>query len=177
MKDIPSPPHYVLTGGPCAGKTTTIDELARRGFPVLAEAARLIIDEHLAAGKTIQEIVTAPDWLQSVVEKKLAMEQAVPLDEAFFFDRGVPDSLAYYKTSGTPIDEVLKSALSKVLYRRVFLLELIDFRNDEARSETPEQAAMLHRCIREAYEGQGYTIVDVPLMPVEERADFILANL
>ena len=172
-----TPPWYVLTGGPCAGKTTTIDELARRGHPVLAEPARLIIDEKLAAGHTIQEIVGNTDWLPSVVRRAHAQESLVPKDELFFFDRAMPDSLAYYKLSNRPVDEFFVRAMSEIRYRKVFLLDLVDYRTDEARSETPEQAMIIHGQIREAYIDQGYEIVEVPVMPVSERADFILANL
>src|SRR6185312_6669514 len=50
-----TPPHYVLTGGPCAGKTTVILELQKRGYHVLEEAARSVIDEMLAQGKTLDD--------------------------------------------------------------------------------------------------------------------------
>lgn len=172
-----TPPWYVLTGGPCAGKTTTIDELERRGHPVLAEPARLIIEEKLAAGKKIEEIVTDPEWLISVVRRARTMEMAVPTTETHFFDRAIPDSVAYYNLFKKPMEEELRAAMREVRYRKVFLLDLVDFKNDEARSETPEEAMILHGLIREAYIDQGYEIVEVPVMPVEKRADFILANL
>ncbi len=172
-----TPPWYVLTGGPCAGKTTTIDELARRGYPVLAEPARLIIEEKLAAGKKIEEIIGDPEWLVSVVRRAHAQEKAVPTTETYFFDRATPDSLAYYNLFKKEVDEELREAMRDVRYRKVFLLDLVDFKNDEARSETPEEAMILHGLIREAYEDQGYEIVEVPVMPVGERAEFILARL
>jgi predicted ATPase len=172
-----TPPWYVLTGGPCAGKTTTIDELARRGHPVLAEPARIIIDEKLAAGHTIEEIVGDPDWLPSVVRRAYAQESAVSKDETFFFDRAAPDSLAYYELAKRPVDEFFQHVMNEIRYRKVFLLDLVEFKNDEGRPETPEQAMIIHGAIREAYLGQGYEIVEVPVLPVGERADFVLANL
>ena len=172
-----TPPWYVLTGGPCAGKTTLIFELEKRGYPVLAEAARLIIDEKLAAGQRIEEIVGDPDWLPSVVRRKKSMEDEVPKNELYFFDRGVPDSIAYYKKAHLELDDEFRAALAETKYKKVFLLDLIDFVNDEARSETPEQAMILHGLIREAYVDQGYDIVEVPVLPVPERADFVLKNL
>lgn len=171
-----TPPHYVLTGGPCAGKTTTIDELARRGHPVLAEAARLVIEEGLAAGKTLDEIRTDA-FFHRVIHRASAMETAVPHDEQFFFDRGVPDSLAYYKLFNKPVDQVLRDAVANTSYRKIFLLDLLDFETDEARNETPEQAARIHALIREAYLDLGYEVVEVPVMPVEQRVDFIISNL
>lgn len=173
---VTTPPWYVLTGGPCAGKTTTINELARRGHPVLAEPARLIIEEKLVAGHRIEDIVGDDDWLPSVVRRAYAQEKEVSPDELFFFDRALPDSLAYYRLAGRPVDEEFQRALKGSRYRTVFLLDLVDFQNDEARSETPEEARVIHEAIREAYESIGYDVVGVPVMPVSERADFILAH-
>ncbi len=176
MSDI-TPPWYVLTGGPCAGKTTTIDELERRGHPVLAEPARLIIEEQLAAGKTIQEIVGDPDWLPSIVRRAYSQESTVPRDRLHFFDRAIPDSLAYYRIAQRPVEDFFNAAMQEIRYRKVFLLDLVEYETDHARSETPEQAMIIHGQIREAYIDQGYEIVEVPVMPVAQRADFILARL
>lgn len=172
-----TPPHYVLTGGPCAGKTTTIFELEKRGYTVALEPARLYIDERLVKGDTIQGIKSDPNFLGDVVQKALEIVREVPEEETCFFDRSVPDSLAYYRAFNVPFDDALTTALAAVSFKKIFLLDLVDFENDEARDETPEQAMILHGLIREAYLDQGHTIVEVPVMPVEKRADFILANL
>ena len=134
-------PWYVLTGGPCSGKTTLIDELKQRGYSVFPEPARIVIASELAQGKTIQDI------------------------------------LAYYRKFNLSSDEVLQKALASVRYRKVFLLDMIEFANDAERYETPQEAAILHEFIREAYTGEGYDIIKVPVVPVPERADFILKNL
>src|SRR3989344_3698381 len=107
---IETPPGDVLTGGPCAGQTTTIDELSRRGHPVLAEPARLIIDEKLAAGHEIAEIVGDSEWLPSIVRRAHAMELEVPTNEVFFFDRAIPDSLAYYRIAGRATEDFFQKA-------------------------------------------------------------------
>lgn len=172
-----TPPWYVLTGGPCAGKTTLIFELEKRGYPVVPEPARLIIDEQLARGKAIRDIVGDADWLPSVTRRARAMHREIPRDEQCFFDRGVPDSLAYYRLGGREMDDELRDGLVEFTYRKVFLLDLVDFVTDEARSETPEQAMVIHSAIRRAYTDQGYELVEVPVLPIDARADFILANL
>ena len=43
---------YVITGGPSTGKTTLLEELAKRGYKTIPEVARVVIDEGIAAGKT-----------------------------------------------------------------------------------------------------------------------------
>ena len=135
-----TPEWYVITGGPCAGKTTTCNELMRLGHPVLAEPARLEIEEKLATGMTIEQIVTDPDWLPSVVRRSTLQETAVAKNELWFFDRATPDSVAYYRLGGKELDEQILSAMKEIRYRKVFLLDLVDYVTDYARTETPEQA-------------------------------------
>jgi predicted ATPase len=173
-----SPQWYVLTGGPCAGKTTTILELEKRGYPILKEAARELIDEMLAQGKSLDVIRGDPTWFQqTVLRRKVAMESLVPHETEFFFDRGVPDSIAYYRENGVAEDEELREASRLFRYKRIFLLDLIDFTPDEARNESPELAKKLHEAIEKGYRELDYDVIHVPVMPVEARVDFILRNL
>ncbi|MCE9541299.1 ATP-binding protein [Candidatus Kaiserbacteria bacterium] len=172
-----TPPWYVLTGGPCAGKTTLVNELEKRGHNILPEAARLFFEEELALGLTIEQIRATDDWLFRIAERKYNMERAVPPEETFFFDRGVPDSVAYFRLNNEPIRQAFTEMLNASKYRAVFLLDLVDFQADEARTETPEQAREIHEAIRTAYTELGYDIISVPVLPVPERADFILSRL
>ncbi|WP_414897005.1 AAA family ATPase [Rhodovulum sp. YEN HP10] len=41
---------FVLTGGPGAGKTSLITELACRGFHTIPESGRAVIREEMASG-------------------------------------------------------------------------------------------------------------------------------
>ncbi len=172
-----TPEWYVITGGPCAGKTTTCNELMRLGHPVLAEPARLEIETKLARGMTIEQIVTDADWLPSVVRRSTAQERELPTDTVWFLDRATPDSVAYYRLSGRELDEQILNAMKEIRYRKVFLLDLVDYVTDYARTETPEQARALHKAIHSAYQEQGYEIVPVPVLPVAERVQYILARL
>jgi ABC-type molybdenum transport system ATPase subunit/photorepair protein PhrA len=47
---------HVITGAPCSGKSTLIDQLADSGFQTAPEAARLYFERELATGRTIEEI-------------------------------------------------------------------------------------------------------------------------
>ena len=171
-------PWYVLTGGPCSGKTTLIEEFKQRGYSVLPEGARIVIAAELAVGKNIQDILAEPLALQhKIISHYIELEAEAPRNETLFLDRGIPDIVAYYRKFNLSVDTVLKDALASARYRKVFLLDMIEFANDAERYETPQEAETLHGFIRDAYVGQGYSVIEVPLVPVSERADFILANL
>jgi len=173
-----TPPHYVLTGGPCAGKTTVILELQKRGYHVLEEAARSVIDEMLAQGKTLDDIRGDPRAFQrTILRRKAVKESELPKDHVYFLDRGMPDSIAYYRENDIPEDDELWSACRASRYANVFLLDLLEFVPDGARNESPELAARLQTALENAYRELGYEPVRVPVMSVEKRADLILANL
>ena len=50
-------------------------------------------------------------------------------------DRALPDSLAYYRFLDLPPDPSLSEALTRVKYRKVFLLDLLPLAEDYARTE------------------------------------------
>ena len=42
---------YVITGAPCSGKTTLIEQLADKGYRTIPETARLYMENEMAAGQ------------------------------------------------------------------------------------------------------------------------------
>lgn len=173
-----APPWYVITGGPCAGKTTTIAEFEKRGHRVVPEPAYTVITEELAAGKTIEDIRKPPGRFERLVlERAIANEASLSDTYLTFLDRGILDSVGYYRHHGLPITPELDEASRAARYRKVFLLDLLDFEKNEARAlETPEEARAIHGHLFQAYADYGFEIVRVPVLPLAERVEFIVAN-
>lgn len=166
----------VITGAPCSGKTAVVDELAQRGWQVVAEAARAHIDTEMKKGRGLDEIKSDPARFEGhIFRTKLAIEARLPVQERLFLDRALPDSIAYYRLEGLDPTEPRRQS-RRVRYRRVFLFERIEFMKDPVRTEDAETAAHIERLIEEAYTDLDYTVVRVPVMPVAERADFVLAR-
>ena len=158
-----------------------LGELAGRGYRTLKEAARHVIETEVAAGRDFKELrANAADFQHEVLRLKLQWETELPIDEVVFLDRGIPDSLAYYRHEGIVEDKELGDALERSRYRRVFILDLIsrdNFTHDGARSETWEGACELDRLLEEAYRGLGYDVVRLPVVSALARADAIVARL
>ena len=169
---------YVITGASCSGKTTLVEELEKRGYDVVREVARVYIDDRIAKGETIEKIRRDEILFQkNVLKKKIEIENKLPPKRMVFFDRGIPDTYAYDKLYGVKSNLLLEDASKKCSYRKIFLLEQLPFVADYARTETKEQQDELHKLLEEAYEMLGFTVVKVPILPVEKRVDFVLNNL
>lgn len=164
----------VITGAPCSGKTSVICGLEQMGYQVVHEFARAYIDEELQKGKSIARIKADILSFEShILNKKVEIERSLPENKLIFFDRAVPDSIGYYILEGLiPDDPIKKSKLTK--YKKIFFFERLMFKQDEVRSEDDKIAAGLDRLLKENYQMLGYDIVQIPLLPVAERIDFIL---
>lgn len=171
-------PWYVITGGPCAGKTSIVRELARRGYMVVDESARAYIEAELARGKTLAEIRADEIAFQHVlIPMKVRAEEEAPTDRPVFFDRGMHDSIVYLAEAGVTEDAMLADAVRQTTYQIAFLPDLLPFESDAARTEDAESAKRIHEALARVYEASGIPVVRVPVASIEERADFILASI
>jgi predicted ATPase len=167
----------VITGAPCSGKTAVSHMLEQRGYKVVHEVARAYIDNELMKGKALPEIKADEcAFERHILMEKVRIEAQLASDETIFFDRAVPDSIAYYKLNGlNPAEPFQKSR--EVRYQNVFLFERLTFLPDPVRSENEKTARRLGRLIEESYQSLGYDIIHVPLLSVAERTEFILERL
>lgn len=167
---------YVITGGPSTGKTTLIDELNKRGYRTIPEAARMLIDIDINRGMTTQNTRSDEEKFQrGVAYAKQIIEQFSRPSDTIFFDRGMHDTLAYMMYYGYKIDLWLLELLKNSKYSKVFLLDPIGvFREDYARTEDEAFVKSLHNLLARAYSSYGMTPVRVAPGTVQERLEYIL---
>ena len=176
---------YVITGSFSSGKTRVVKRLAEMDYRTTPDAARVLIDEGMALGKTVAEIrKDEKEFQRRVLRLKMKIESELPVDEPVFLDRGVPCSVAYYALCGLDPQEA-RDVCRRGFYRVIFIMEPLPFKKDYARTETPEVIPYLHRSLREEYEQLGYEVIAVPVPPadlskeegVEWRVRFILDRI
>lgn len=169
---------YVITGGPGSGKTTTIKLLQERGYTTTIEHARHYLDTQLIQGKSVEEVKQNQRKFQlGVLEMQIEQEASLNPDEIVFLDRALPDALAYYRFLNLSIDERLVEALRSASYKKVFILDLLPLVQDYARREDEAAQKKIHELLIEVYRSFGFHVIQVPVLPPEERVDFILRNI
>lgn len=169
---------HVITGTVSSGKSTLIDQLNERGFETVSETARLYIEKEIAKGRSIEEIYANGAALQrGIKDLQLEVERGMRVTDIAFFDRGVPDFLAFYRVRGLNPNEILTECFHH-RYATIFMLDRLPFQADHQRVEAlAEVADFLEEWHIRDYNALGYNIVRVPVLPPEERLRFILDTL
>ena len=170
-----------LIGGPGTGKTTLINALKTKGYNCMEEISRQITLE--AQEKGIEQLFLEDPLLFSehlLLGRQKQFLEANALEGGFvFFDRGIPDVVAYLDYLKTSYPNTFKTICSQHIYDKIFILKpwKAIYKQDNERYETFEQALILHDFLVKTYTDYGYTIIDTPFGTVEERLDFILNHL
>jgi predicted ATPase len=169
---------YVITGGPCTGKTTLINFLNKKGFHTVEESARLLVKEGILKKEDFID-PNKRDYLQrTIMNKQIELESKIPDNKITFLDRGLVDGIAYYWILNLEPPFELINACKNRNYRFVFILEqLKNYQTDELRYEDIETGKKIHEYIIKAYKMFGYKLIFVPELSVEDRCNIILNHI
>lgn len=197
---------FVFTGGPGVGKTTIINELTKRGYVSVPEAARHIIareqkkvDRAAKKGRTYKGVLPWTDlarFQHRVVRQQSLWETLArkgglkggKKPKGTVLDRSFVDPVAYMLEAGmTPkshpaLYKKLFSKIKKAGYQKVFFLDqLPHYANDPQRKESADQAGKLHNRLYDVYKDMGkrygFDVVRVPAVGVDKRVNFVLDQM
>jgi predicted ATPase len=163
----------VVTGGPSVGKTTIISQLHERGFYVVEEFATQIIKEGV-----FLPWVDRASFQAEVLRRQVAAESALTdFDRPVFLDRGLFDGEAYYIYDKLSIPQAF-GTFNADHYSVAFLVEPLPFFDKtDVRRENLEFTLEISAILENCYRSRNVSVVRVPFMPPEERADFVLAEV
>ena len=171
--------RIVLTGPPGAGKTSVIEKIEAKGYSIVPEPARTLIEYYK---------VHSPELLPALSKEnrklfQLAIEETCIRDFKSnltgFFDRSILDEIGYRNRYDIAISPELDKAARTHRYNHIFIFPFWEeiYKNDSVRHETAEEAKIVAEFIHQAYVIYGYTPIIVPKMDVYKRVDFILENI
>lgn len=169
--------RYIISGGPGAGKTTLLEALKRLNYPCFEEVSRQLIAEQVAGNTGCLPWTDLPCFAKKALQRMTSLHrQAACCYGATFFDRGIPDIIAYLKVAGLSVEESYYTALLDHPYQRtVFILppwkEI--YVNDPERWQTFEEATAIYEALQETYQALNYTLVEIKKGPVHKRVQQI----
>lgn len=176
-----NPKKIVITGGPGTGKSTIINELIKRNYNCLEEISRQVILDAQKDG--IDQLFLTNPLLFSELLLKGRVNQyntsEILNTKTVFFDRGIPDVLAYMDYIGDTYPDNFVTTSKTLTYNGVFILKpwKAIYKIDNERYESFSQAEKIHDYLLQTYKNLDYTPIDVPIGTVEARTDFILKTL
>jgi predicted ATPase len=116
-------------------------------------------------------------FFRQIYEERLSDYLKCPPQKTGFFDRGLPDSIAYTRFMRLKVpDHLIVSVKSRPYNPKVFFTPVWPeiFSNDAIRREDLKTASELHQLLQEVYEELGYTIIELPKADVATRIGIIL---
>ena len=171
----------VISGCSGGGKSTLLDELARRGFRTFEEPGRRIVKEELACRGDALPWADAEAFLSRCIALSLENIAAARAREGFAFcDRGLIDAVNGLEHMGRPVPEhALRALAERPYYQTVFITapwaEL--FCQDAERRHGFAEACEQYDRLLSAYADRGHRLVLLPRLPVAERAAFVANHL
>jgi len=168
----------VLTGGPGSGKTTLINALQAKGIAVMPEVSREILATEKENNGDGLPWINPDKFHLMVLEGRMQQyKDACSMPKPIFLDRGIPDSFAYLVADGQSIPPEDWEKMAAFPYHNTVLItppwkEI--YANDEQRWEDFEHATRIFNALSSVYRTLGYTVVEVPKSPINERVSFIM---
>ncbi|AHJ95582.1 AAA family ATPase [Hymenobacter swuensis] len=168
---------YLLSGGPGAGKSTLLTALGHAGFAVAEEVSRQLIQEQVALGSRQVPWLDLAGFAELALARMVTQHrQATLRGGVTFFDRGLPDLIAYLEVAGQSVPPAYYAAVAAHPYRPLVFLappwpEI--YVNDAERWQTFDEATAIYRALHLVYQRVGYTVVELPRTSVAARVSFV----
>lgn len=166
--------RYIITGGPGSGKSSLIDALSTKEHQCFEEISRVIIREQHQIGGDKVPWKNLAEFAAICYERMSNQLSECNSSTYCFFDRGLPDIIAYIRRGGLNVPpeyfEKCKD-YNKCIFLAPPWKEI--FINDAERPESFEDALEISSFLRNTYQELGFTVIELPKVSIQERLLFI----
>ncbi len=171
--------RVIITGGPGTGKSTLIDLLQKRNFPCHSEVSRAVIKRQLELGSRLLPWDDLTAFSHLVFSGQLEQYKNAVAGEWNFYDRGMPDVLAYLRKMNIYEQSLEEGVKAYPYHPCVFLTppwpEIYSVDNE--RRENLKEMEAIHENLVQVYTDLNYEVVEMPRIDPEERIHLILHKL
>ena len=170
------PLRAVITGGPGAGKSTLLAALADEGFATFPEVARDILQAQ--GGMELRAKRPAEFATAMLDAEQIAWFAAKPGWSVY--DRGFSDIAGFLELESMVVSKAVDDACLNLRYSGPIFRAppwRAIYSTDEERIQSWEQAVESDLAVCSAWRTYGYDLVDLPLVSVPDRVQFVRARL
>ncbi|ROV60278.1 ATPase [Vibrio ponticus] len=164
----------IITGGPGAGKTSLINQLAQQGYQTFSEVSRDLIEQQAQLENGILPWHDLPGFAALCLTLMGEQKQQAAQYPVAFLDRAIPDICGYLAEAKLEIDACYIEA-SADYHPQVFFCRPHQaiYVQDEVRPYPFAGALAIHDALVAIYQQLGYQVVEVPWGSLDERVAFI----
>ena len=171
--------RVVITGGPGTGKSTILNQLNSKGYPIHQEISRAVIKEELDKQSDLLPWRDLPGFSEKVFKGQTGQWHAAEGGKINFYDRGIIDVIAYLKKDLLPHDALSDLVEHYPYHKKVFLTppwpEI--YARDLERREDLQTMQAIHDALMSTYTEFDYEILEIPKVDPTERTNFVLGHL
>jgi predicted ATPase len=168
---------FIISGGPGSGKTTLLEALGELGFQVFPEVPRLLIEQQSRLNDGVLPWTQLGRFAEMcfqemVIQRDLAQQSK----QLSFLDRAIPDVCAYLEFGNLSVSDNIFSEANKEYQQTVLFCKPTreTYVQDEVRPYPFEEALSIHQALRMQYQGLGFQVIEIPLMTVQQRVEFVV---
>lgn len=180
-------PLVIVSGCSGGGKSTLIHEFQQRGYSTVPEPGRILVKEQIAIQGDLTPWQRPIDFCLTLIERGISdyYRMCEPMHtfqnaQPCFFDRCFLDAIAYLQSiHHNDIHRYLNFVQTLRFYPLVFIAppwEAI-YCQDEERKHSLSEAIVEYERLKNFYPKYGYSLLELPKLPIEKRADFVLSHL